>query len=500
MSTAATTIGTAFTDPRLFGPWFEGSSWDNWRAVLRGAFGERLRKSETAFFREVAHRDPPPGRPKELWIIAGRRAGKDSVASGIAAHTGASFKPDGRLRPGERALVACLAVDRAQAATVLNYTRSYFERVPALKALVEHETADGFELSNSVDIAIVTNDYRSIRGRTILCAILDEVGFWRDEHSSSPDTEVFRAIRPGMATLAESMLVGITSPHRRAGLAYDRWSKHFGRDSKSVLVVQAESRMLNPTLDQAIVDDALEEDRAAALADYFAQWRDDLASYIQRELIEAAVDVGVTVRPPEAGRAYMSWVDASSGAADSFAAAVCHAEGRDLIVLDCLVEVPAPFNTADATAQVASVLKSYGLRSTTGDDYARGWVVAEFARHGIRFEPRPSAMNRSTLYLETLPLFSAGRVRLLDSKRLVAQYAALERRVMAGGRDRVDHPNRAGHHDDLSNVTSGCLWRASQAAPIPGNFWAAAAAASHRDVSGERRVAQLLRARSPRFA
>jgi hypothetical protein len=48
---------------------------------------------------------------------------------------------------------------------------------------------------------------------------------------------------------------------------------------------------------------------------------------------------------------------------------------------------------------------------------------------------------------------------LLDNKRLVSQYAQLERRVMPAGRDVVDHPNRSGHHDDLSNVTAGVLWR-----------------------------------------
>src|ERR1700722_13465207 len=112
-------IGAAFSDRRVFGPWFEGPSWDNWRAVLRGACGERMTKAEKAFFFSVANRKPPAERVREFWVISGRRSGKDSIASVIAAHIAASFEPAGRLRPGERALVACLAVDRAQAATVL---------------------------------------------------------------------------------------------------------------------------------------------------------------------------------------------------------------------------------------------------------------------------------------------------------------------------------------------------------------------------------------------
>jgi hypothetical protein len=207
------------------------------------------------------------------------------------------------------------------------------------------------------------------------------------------------------------------------------------------------------------------EDPQAARADYLSEWRDDLSNLFQRELIEATVDDRVTVRPHDPRHRYFSFCDASSGQADSFTCAVTHMEG-DVAILDCLVEVRAPFNTAMATAQVAGVLKSYRLLDTMGDDHAKGWVVQEFARHGVTFNSRPTGMDRSALYLETAPLFTAGRVRLLDNKRLVSQYTQLERRVMPGGKDRIDHPNRSGHHDDLSNACAGALWRCSQEPPV----------------------------------
>lgn len=504
-------IGAALTDPRVLQPFFAGASWDAWRAVLRGAFGERMTKAERKSFREVTDREPPGERAKEVWIIAGRRCGKDSTASGVVTHIAASFEPAGRLRPGERALVALLACDRAQAQTVLGYTRAFFENVPALAALVRRATGDGFELTNSVDIAIATNDFRAVRGRTILACVLDEVSFWSGETAASPDTEVYRALRPGMATLSELMLIGITTAYRRSGLAYERWQRHFGRDGK-VLVVRAPSTALNPLLPQSEIDDAMAEDAAAAAADYLSEWRDDLASYVSRDLVESAVDNGVTVRPPDVRHRYTSFIDASSGQANSFTAAVTHREG-DIAILDNLIEVKAPFNTTDATAQIAAVLKAYGLRDTMGDNFAAGWVEREFARHAIAFKPRPTGMDRSALYLETLPLFSAGRVRLLDNKQLVAQYAALERRVMPGGRDRVDHPNRSGHHDDASNACSGALWRVTAEAPpmriTPDMLGQIAALGRHGNMGrreaaaqfqlGERQIAQLAYMRSRRF-
>ena len=58
------------------------------------------------------------------------------------------------------------------------------------------------------------------------------------------------------------------------------------------------------------------------------------------------------------------------------------------------------------------------------------------------------------IYGDVLPLFTAGRVRLLDNRRMVGQFAALERTTTAT-RDKIDHPKHA--HDDLCNAAAGAL-------------------------------------------
>src|SRR5438874_907019 len=140
-ATADLDIVEAMDHPGLFAPWFRGaSSWDGWRAILRAAFGLPMSEQERAFFRQVAGREPPGRRVKELWVIAGRRAGKDSIASLITAHVATFFDHRDRLRPGERVLCAALACDRDQARIVLNYTRSYFTDIPPLAAMIQRET------------------------------------------------------------------------------------------------------------------------------------------------------------------------------------------------------------------------------------------------------------------------------------------------------------------------------------------------------------------------
>lgn len=110
-----------------------------------------------------------------------------------------------------------------------------------------------------------------------------------------------------------------------------------------MLVIRAPSLTMNPTLDRKLIDAEIERDPAVGRAEWLAEWREDLASYIDRTLIEAAVDAGIVARPRIPNTTYHAFCDPSGGSSDSMALAVAHREG-DTVILDCLVEKPAPFN------------------------------------------------------------------------------------------------------------------------------------------------------------
>lgn len=79
---------------------------------MKAADGLPMTADEVEFFKTISGgREPPTSRMRELWMIAGRRAGKDSVASMPATFAAATFNMPHLLRPGGRGLVACMAVD-----------------------------------------------------------------------------------------------------------------------------------------------------------------------------------------------------------------------------------------------------------------------------------------------------------------------------------------------------------------------------------------------------
>jgi len=243
------TVADMMRSPKLLGASFAGESWHRWQSVLKAAYAEPMDDEEIATFREVAERSPPTSRVKELVCAIGRGGGKDACASLIATHAAASFDPKGKLRPGEKAVVMCLACDRAQAAIVFNYIRANFEEVPALKKMVKAITAETIELTNRIVVEVHTNNYRSVRSRSLLCVIFDEVAHWRDETSSTPDVETHAAVTPGLARVPNSMLIMISTVHRRAGLLWNRFKDHYGKES-NVLVVRGTTLQFNPTFDE----------------------------------------------------------------------------------------------------------------------------------------------------------------------------------------------------------------------------------------------------------
>jgi hypothetical protein len=63
------------------------------------------------------------------------------------------------------------------------------------------------------------------------------------------------------------MLVGISSPHRKSGLLYAKYKKRYGEDDDDTLVIKAPTAVLNPTIDEAIIRKAYEDDAVVARAE-----------------------------------------------------------------------------------------------------------------------------------------------------------------------------------------------------------------------------------------
>jgi hypothetical protein len=456
------------------------ASWRLWAAILAAAFGLGLTAEERELFDSVAGgRQTPAHRVRQLWAVVGRGGGKSRMAALMACYLAACVDYSRQLAPGERGTVLCVAPTKAQADIVAGYCRGFLEASPLLRDHVASITADEIVLTSGVTIAIVASSFRSIRGRTMLAVVCDELSFMRDSESGSlnPDIELIRAVTPSLIR-AHGMLIAISSPYRKTGAMFAAHKAHFGQDSDDVLVIQGPSIAFNPTLDQAAIDAATAEDPAAAVAEWGGQFRTDITAFLSEEDIERAIDYGRPSHlPPRPRLRYVAYMDPSGGRGDAYTLCVAHVEGQ-VIVVDALVRRAPPFDPQAVTAELCALAKQYGVGRVISDNYSAEWAASAIRACGLGHQL--SELSASDQYLEGLPHFTRGLVRIPNDPVLLRELRLLERRTTRLGRDSVVHP--VGGSDDCANGVFGAAFmlkgRAGMAA-VPAEAYSAAIAASN---------------------
>lgn len=406
-----------------------------------------------ATYRKCTGRDEPPTeRSNESWLICGRRAGKSFILALVAVFLACFFNWKPYLTPGESGFIVIIASDRKQARTIFRYLKALILETPMLAKLVRQENAESVELAGGIVIEVATCNFKTVRGRTIIACLADELAFWPSEDSANPDYEVLDAVRPGMATIPGAMLLCASSPYSRRGAMWDAYQRFYAKPEAPALVWKAATRTMNPSVPQQFIDDAYARDPANAAAEYGAEFRTDIQALVSRESVVACIKTGLHERPPERRHRYSAFVDPSGGVSDAFTLAISHREG-DTVILDAVRERKPPFSPEAVTEEFSDFLKTYRITKVRGDRYAGEWPREQFRKRNINYEPSEKA--RSELYLDFLPLLNSGAVDLLDNDRLVTQLVGLERRTSRNGRDAIDHG--PGGHDDLANAVAGAM-------------------------------------------
>jgi hypothetical protein len=447
-------IDHALLDHRLLGGGFgDLTTWRTWLTVLKAAFGRSLNSHERETFAVVAgNRAVPTRRVRELWCVAGRRSGKSRIAAAIAVYLSLFTKH--RLARGERGMCLVLAGSMDQALAVIGYIRGLLEDAPALWAEVIAVKRYEIELKNNITIAVHSNSFRTVRGRTLVGCVFDETAFWRDESSASPDIEVYRATLPSLAT-TNGMLIGISTPYRKLGLLYQKHRDHFGQDGDDVLVVQGRSQIFNPTLTDETIAAQRVADPTGAVAEWDAEFRIDISAWLDDALIDRAIELGRPLElPPQQGIVYKAFTDASGGVgADSYTLSIAHKE-KDLCVTDLVRGTAGKFDPHQVTRDYAALCREYHVSEIVGDAYAAQWVAGTWRETGINY--RRSTLVKSDIFREAETLFTRRVVRLPDHTKLLRELRLLERVTRRSGKDQVTHPK--GGRDDFANAVCGALY------------------------------------------
>lgn len=170
--------------------------------------------------------------------------------------------------------------------------------------------------------------------------------------------------------------------------------------------------------------------------------------------LDAAVALGVRIRPPEPGVHYRAFCDMSGGSSDSATLAIGHREGT-LRVVDRVADQgrKPPFDPRAVIPRFAAICMEYGVFSIAADTYGRKAPTLDFEnafrQAGMTY--RACELSTPALYEAFEVPLNSGELVLPDDSETLEQLAGLQSR---GGK--IDH--RSGEHDDKANAVAGVVW------------------------------------------
>ena len=399
-------------------------------------------------------------------MIAGRRGGKGKKASVQVAYLAALCDWSDEIDFGIRGKVAYVAGTKTQANHAYSALAEIFRKVPLFRKLLKNDIAGSLELHNNIDIQIEAANWRTLRGGTLICGVMDEVSFFfSGDETKNEDDEILSALRYGTLT-TKGPIICITSPHFKTGIVWNTYKDHYGSAGDAdILVSHGATTDFNPTVDPVWIARMYKRDALKAASEIGGAFREDTGGFITLTDMMRHVPKKTTVRPPELGWDYVAFCDPSGGRSDAFTLAIAHREGTEddgMIFLDRLDEFKAPFDPRIVCQTIAGTLRDYGLSEVIADNYGAELMSSMFSSYGVRLIPSPR--SRTEIYLEALVLLNVGNLELLANDRMVQQFVSLQRRVSRGqGHEIIDHP--PGGHEDLANAVAGAL--VSVASPPP---------------------------------
>ncbi|MGC2849040.1 MAG: hypothetical protein WB556_03555, partial [Candidatus Acidiferrum sp.] len=357
-----------------------------------------------------------------------------------------------RLKRGERAHVLLIAPVIDQAQIAFNFIKNYILASPVLASKVLKIRKNQIELANGITIACYPCSQITIRGLRVVAAVLDEIGFWRDEvTAANPAEDVLNALRPTMATFPNHKLIKISTPYRKEGVL---WRDYKERAERDYLVWQLTAAEMNPSIFSDFLDEERRRDEESFRREYLAEFTDHIEGWIRFEILEQCVINSCTERPPVTDAIYVAAVDPAFKG-DDFALAIAHRLPDGLIVLDYTATWTGTREAALGfewvCREIACILKLYGLNVVVGDQHCAAIIQQEFLKLGIIYKELTfGSGTRSELFRNLKHLLIQKRVLLLDKPEELRQLRALEEHRTPRGN--IDVRPAHGSKDDLAIV------------------------------------------------
>lgn len=397
-------------------------------------------------------------------VVAGGRSGKSYLLALRALHL-ALTTPLDTLARGESAFAIVVAPDKRLAKQALAYVRGALESA-GLQNLITSETTESITLDrgqrHTVTLAVLPASAggASVRGRSLVCAILDEAAFFRDEGYAVNDVEIFKAASPRVISGGQT-LVGST-PWARSGLLFDLYKSNWG-NPQTCIVAHAPTTLLRNGSSpadlrvRAEVQREFIRDPENARREFGAEFLEiGTSQFFEPHLVE--LSQSSEIEPPCERDKIAIGVDLGFARDSSALVAVATSPSGHVRVVR--VEVVGSPSKPSETAQLfAAVARSYGATAVVADVHYREAVREWLQPWGLSVVSAPEG-NRGKIesYERVKRLFAERSIEIPRHPELLRQLKSITARVGAGGTITITAPRtpQGGHGDIVSALVCAC--------------------------------------------
>ena len=280
-------------------------------------------------------------------------------------------------------------------------------------------------------------NHDSVRGRSLIAVICDEIAFWsQDEWAASPAEEVLAALRPGMATVDDTKLLKISTPYGKIGPI---WQEFTRRAELDFPVWQVSSMDMNPTLKREKLERERRRDEDKFRREYLAEFTDSVTNWIPPEFIDHSIVRGRAELPPRRTSDMSQHSMLLPGVPISRLPSCIRCRTTGSSWTTCGTWTPSktkemPLLIEPILLQIRDVLERYGTNQITGDQFYSDAIRQQFLKMQIicdKFEF--TTASRSGLFTNLGDLLTERKLELLDDPKLIAQLRNLRQEQRPSG-------------------------------------------------------------------
>lgn len=424
----------------------------------------------------------PPEARRVVVVVAGARAGKTYVIGALRALHLALTCPLNTLAPGEEAVAAIIAPDPRQRKQAYNYVLGAARSHADIAALIEGDPGkESFRLRRTDGVVLVESvpakrGGSAGRGRSLVCAVLEEAAFFLDENHVVNDVEVFRGVQPRVLSGGQAIIS--STPWSEAGLLYEEFvanhpepkcaAPHLVEPGRPHRAIAAHAptlllRDVQETRDTVAAEQ--HRDPANAAREYGAQFMSaGTTQLFSGAAVLAAIDKALMQGSPRDPYAANCMGVDLGFTNDAAVGAVVERTAEVYRLLEYRELLPEPGRALKPSAvfkDLVGTAKRYGVQELVSDmHYAESAREAFHDAELVFISAATGQQGKAEMYAEARRVFEEGLIKIPHDERLLAQLRDVRRRPLPGGGYAITQTRtKGGGHGDIATALVTAVWR-----------------------------------------